>query len=58
MEETWEEIFNREWWSIVNQNRTLNAFKYSEPKWIPFKKRTLINKIKSVYYTIRYFNIS
>ena len=57
MNETWEEECDRRWWSIVEQIRTNNVFRYPEPKWIPFKNRTLINKIKSVYYAIRYFYI-
>ena len=50
-----EEEVDRHYNSIVEQIRCNNAFRYPEPKWVPFKNRTLINKIKSIYYSIRYF---
>uniref|UniRef100_A0A6H1ZLR1 Uncharacterized protein n=1 Tax=viral metagenome TaxID=1070528 RepID=A0A6H1ZLR1_9ZZZZ len=39
---------------IIDQMRVKNSFRYPEVIYVPFIKRTLINKIKSVYWYFRY----
>jgi len=39
---------------IIDQMRVKNSFRYPEVIYVPFLKRTFINKIKSIYSFFRY----